>query len=102
MKHEGAFDLQVSYKGKLQSFGGGNVALMTSTATKKGPIHPTHFAGLLYNVASVHRSHVELTLGGPTDKLDKPCPHWPRLDTRPFQLPSQLGYCQVSRISPSQ
>ena len=47
MKHEGAF----SYKGKLQPFGGGNAALMTSTATKKGPLHPTHFAGLLYNVA---------------------------------------------------
>ena len=89
MKHEGTFDLQVSYKGKLQPFGRGNAALTTSTATKKGPLHPTHFAGLLYNVASVHRSRAESTLGGPTDKLDKPCPHLPSLDTRPFQLPSQ-------------
>ena len=35
MKHVGGFDLQVSYKGKLQPFGGRNAALMTSTATKK-------------------------------------------------------------------
>ena len=65
-------------------FGEGNDALVTSTATKKGLLHPTHFAALLYNVASVHRSHVQLTLGGPTDKLDKASPYWPSLDTTPF------------------
>ena len=66
---------EACYKGKLQPFGGGNAARTTSTATKRGPLHPTHFAGLLYNVASVHRSRAELILGGPTDKLDKLRPH---------------------------